>query len=71
MGSKDKHDTYTKEGCARVFAFKLSGIVHSYTLEQGFHGLSDPSSEVIFSHEHYENEGRSMLVAVLMSCGLK
>jgi len=40
MGSKDKYDTYTKEGCARVYAFHLSGIVHSYTLEQGFHGLS-------------------------------
>ena len=32
MTSKDKYDQYTKEGCARVFAFKMANILHSYTI---------------------------------------
>ena len=41
MTSKDRFDQYTKEGCARVFAFKVANILHSYTIEHGLHGLSD------------------------------
>jgi len=37
MSSKDKMETMTKEGCGRVNAYKVSGIIHSYTLECGFH----------------------------------
>ena len=30
---KDKGETMTKEGCARVVLSKLAGITYSYTLE--------------------------------------
>jgi hypothetical protein len=71
MNSKDRLDQYTKEGCARVFAFKVANILHSYTMELGFHGLSDHHSPLLYSHEHYYQEGRAILTSVLMSCGLK
>ncbi|KAL4471783.1 hypothetical protein ABPG72_008801 [Tetrahymena utriculariae] len=37
MKSKDRQDDLTKEGCGRVFVYQTSKIVHSYTLECGFH----------------------------------
>ncbi|EAR93059.2 zinc carboxypeptidase family protein (macronuclear) [Tetrahymena thermophila SB210] len=37
MKSKDRQDDLTKEGCGRVFVYQTSRIVHSYTLECGFH----------------------------------
>jgi|JI6StandDraft_1071083.scaffolds.fasta_scaffold04024_11 hypothetical protein len=37
MKAKEKADDYSKEGCARVFMYKKFNIVHSYTLECGFH----------------------------------
>ena len=37
MTSKDKMENMTKEGCGRVTVSKLTGIIHSYTLECGFH----------------------------------
>lgn len=53
MNSKDKYDQYTKEGCARVFAFKMAHILHSYTIELGFHGLSDSASNLLYSAQDY------------------
>lgn len=41
MSSKDRFDMYTKEGCARVYAFKIANILHSYTIEMGFHACTD------------------------------
>lgn len=41
MSSKDKYDMYSKEGCARVYAFKTANILHSYTVEMGFHGCTE------------------------------
>lgn len=37
MTSKDRMEEKTKEGCGRVNIHKICGIVHSYTLECGFH----------------------------------
>jgi len=37
MKCKDKADTRSKEGCGRVFAFQEFNIIHSYTLECGYH----------------------------------
>ena len=37
MNSKDKLEPLTKEGCSRVIAYKNYKIIHSYTLECGFH----------------------------------
>lgn len=37
MSSKDKLEPLTKEGCSRVIAYKNYKIIHSYTLECGFH----------------------------------
>lgn len=71
MAAKDKHDPYTKEGCARVFAFKLAGILHSYTVELGYHGLSDPLSTLTYSPELYYEEGIAIMSTVLTSCGLR
>jgi hypothetical protein len=34
---KEKADNYSKEGCARIFMYKKFNIVHSYTVECGFH----------------------------------
>lgn len=36
MSARDKYDSLTKEGCARVFNHKLFNIVHSYTVECGY-----------------------------------
>ena len=50
MTSKDRLEEKTKEGCGRVNLYKICGIVHSYTLECGFHcsnylnELSHPSN---------------------------
>ena len=35
MKIKDKFEDLTKEGCARVVMHKLTGIIHSYSLECG------------------------------------
>lgn len=37
MNFKDANELMTKEGCGRVVAYRTTGIVHSYTLELGFH----------------------------------
>jgi len=71
MNSKDKYDQYTKEGCARVFAFKTANILHSYTLELGFHGLSNHNDSFLYNYQDYYSEGRAILTSVLMSCGIK
>ena len=37
MSTKDRMENLTKEGCSRVNVYKLSNIIHSYTLECGYH----------------------------------
>lgn len=37
MSAKDRNEDRTKEGCGRVCFFKEYGLIHSYTLECGFH----------------------------------
>jgi hypothetical protein len=34
---QDRFEEMTKEGCGRVFVFNTTNIIHSYTLECGFH----------------------------------
>ena len=57
MSSKDRHDMYTKEGCARVYAFKTANILHSYTIEMGFHGCTASNNHIkdnfIYDQESY------------------
>lgn len=36
MSAKDKFDSHTKEGCARVHYFKKFNLIHSYTVECGY-----------------------------------
>jgi hypothetical protein len=45
MNSKDRGETLTKEGAGRVCVYKTSNIIHSYTLECGFH-FSNELSQV-------------------------
>lgn len=49
----------------------MANILHSYTIEFGFHGLSDHTSQFLYSAEDYYREGTDILISVLMSCGLK
>jgi hypothetical protein len=37
MKAKDKYEDMNKEGCGRVVFYKEFGIIHSYTLECGYH----------------------------------
>ena len=37
MSHKDRFEELTKEGCGRVVIYKMTNIIHSYTLECGFH----------------------------------
>lgn len=37
MNFKDRFEDMSKEGCGRVAIYKLGNIIHSYTLECGFH----------------------------------
>jgi hypothetical protein len=36
MSAKDKFDTHTKEGCARVHYYKQFKMIHSFTVECGY-----------------------------------
>ena len=38
---KDKKDGKSKAGCGRVVAAKEFGLVHSYTLECGYHSATE------------------------------
>lgn len=50
MKWKDRKEVMTKEGCSRVNIYKLTNIIHSYTLECGYHlssviqKLAEPSN---------------------------
>lgn len=37
MNTRDRGEKLTKEGAARVCVYKIANILHSYTLECGFH----------------------------------
>lgn len=37
MKAKDRNEDFSKEGCGRVVFYKEFGLVHSYTLECGYH----------------------------------
>jgi len=34
---KDRFEPISKEGCGRVNIYKINNIIHSYTLELGYH----------------------------------
>jgi cytosolic carboxypeptidase protein 5 len=40
MKARDYGEDLSKEGCARVVVYECSNIVHSYTLECGYHVYS-------------------------------
>jgi len=37
MTQKDKNENRTKEGSGRVQVYRVANLIHSYTLECGFH----------------------------------
>jgi hypothetical protein len=37
LKKKDRFEEMTKEGCGRVFVYKWAEIIHSYSIECGFH----------------------------------
>lgn len=37
MKAKDKNEDISKQGCGRVVFYKQFGLIHSYTLECGYH----------------------------------
>ena len=41
MKCRDRNEGKTKAGCGRVVVAKEFGLVHSYTLECGYHSVSD------------------------------
>jgi len=42
----------TKEGCGRVNVYKMTNIIHSYTLECGFHSSNFLNSLSVCSNIH-------------------
>jgi hypothetical protein len=50
MKARDRFEDLTKEGCGRVVMHKLTGIIHSFSLECGIvssnqlNTLADPSN---------------------------
>lgn len=44
MKAKDRYEELTKEGCGRVFAYRCSGMIHSFTLELGYHFTNNTHS---------------------------
>ncbi len=45
MSHKDRSDCLSKEGCGRVVVYKTARIIHSYTLECGYHSPG-PTSDI-------------------------
>jgi hypothetical protein len=63
MKSKDKNEEQTKEGCGRVVMYKEFGIIHSYTIECGYHynmfnNILDPLSNpgTVYICRYYTNK---------------
>ena len=54
MRARDKSEKLTKEGCARVFAYKKCNIPHSYTLEMAYH-KSTSLNELPFVAKNTQN----------------
>lgn len=56
MTVKDRNEELTKEGCGRVCFYKTYGLIHSYTLEMGFHSSNyvTPLSFANNIHRKYE-----------------
>ena len=58
MNSKDRKEQMTKEGSGRVQVYRLCNIIHSYTLECGFHQSNDANelAPPIQSDKKYGND---------------
>jgi len=56
MSAKDRNEDLTKEGCGRVVFFKEYGLIHSYTLEMGFHSNNyiSPLPPPVNTHRKYK-----------------
>jgi len=50
--SQDKNDTMNKQGCGRVVACKEFGLIHSYTLECGYHSVTQLKPLVNLKKHH-------------------
>ena len=61
MSSKDRTETLTKEGCARVNVSKITNIIHSYTLECGFHCSNFLNTLKPCTNIHRKNKGYKYL----------
>lgn len=51
MKHKDRFEELTKEGCGRVFAHRCSGMIHSFTLELGYHFTNNNDTVVPASNQ--------------------
>lgn len=71
MGKKNtkKEVKSGKEGTSRVSTYKSCNLVHSYTLEFGYHGnqknQGEDSDIPSYSILHYKNLGKQFLVTIL------
>jgi hypothetical protein len=57
MKMKDRFEELTKEGCGRVFAHKCSGMIHSFTLELGYHFTNNTEDTVQVSNPEFSHGG--------------
>lgn len=46
MSSRDKGEKLTKEGAGRVSVYKSTNVIHSYTLECGYH-FSNETNKIV------------------------
>jgi hypothetical protein len=52
MNTRDRNEDLTKEGCGRVIFYKNYGLIHSYTLECGFHSSNYVTPLAFASNVH-------------------
>lgn len=52
MSVKDRNEDLSKEGCGRVLFYKQYGLIHSYTLEMGFHSSNYVSTLSLPNNMH-------------------
>lgn len=67
-GVDRKKDKKTKEGSARVSTYRDCNLIHSYTLEFGYHqnkGTSDNPPKEFYKKSNYKQLGRCLLVTLL------
>lgn len=66
MQVKDRYDTISKQGAARVVAYSKHKLIFSYTLECGYHRATHhPSDNPEFTLSSYRRLGMHLLKAIV------